>query len=147
MKGVEYLYYSHSSLMSASAVTLASAVEAFFADKDLARNSRRTYHQMLDAFIEDHTPELPVASISPAKVRRTIEARWGDAAPSTWNSRMTALQSFKRYCDRNGWIKRDPLKGIDRKREPRDETKAIAYDVLDALWSRPDVGLGEKTLW
>lgn len=41
--------------------------------------------------------------------------------------------------DRNGWLTREPLKGIERKRERRDETKAIAYDDVDALWSRPDV--------
>jgi integrase/recombinase XerD len=60
---------------------------------------------------------------------------------------MTALQSFIRYCDHNGWPKRHPLKGIERKREPRDETKAIAYDELDKLWSRADIGLLEKTFW
>lgn len=147
MKRAEYLYYNESGLMPATEVTLGAAVEAFFADKDLARNSRRTYHQTLDAVVEDHTPDLAVAKLTPAKIRRTLESRWGEAAPSTWNSRMTALQSFVRYCDRNGWIKRDPLKGIERKREPRDETKAIAYDDLEALWSRPDVDLREKTLW
>lgn len=31
---------------------------------------------------------------------------------------MSALQLYKRYCDLNGWIKRDPLKGVERKREP-----------------------------
>ncbi len=40
-----------------------------------------------------------------------------------------------------------PLAGIERKREPRDETKAIAYDTLDELWSRPRIGLREKTPW
>lgn len=126
---------------------MGAAVEAFFADKDLARNSRRTYHQTLDSLVEDHNPDLTVAKLTPAKVRRTLESRWGQAAPSTWNSRMTALQSFVRYCHRNGWIKRDPLKGMERKREPRDETKAIAYDDLENLWSGADIGLREKTLW
>lgn len=58
-------------------------MEAFFADKDLALNSRRTYHQTLDALVEDHTPELPVGKLTPAKVRRTLESRWGEAKPST----------------------------------------------------------------
>jgi len=51
------------------------------------------------------------------------------------------MQSFVRYCERNGWLNRDPLKGIERKREPRDETRAIAYDDLEALWTRSDVDL------
>ncbi len=126
---------------------LASALEAFFADKDLATNSRRTYHQTLDALVMDHGPDLAVDKLTPARVRRTLERRWGDAAPSTWNSRMTALQSFVGYCERNGWITGEPLKGIERRREPRDETRAVAYDDLAALWTRSDVGLRDKTLW
>ena len=36
---------------------------------------------------------------------------------------------------------------MERRREPRDETRSIAYDDLDKLWSRPDITLREKTLW
>lgn len=133
--------------MSSGAPALAPALDAFFADKELAPNSDRTYHQTLDALVADHGPNLAVNKLTTARVRRTLTQRWGDAAPSTWNSRITALQSFVRYCDRNGWIAHEPLKGIERKREPRDETRAIAYDDLEALWSRSDVGLREKTLW
>lgn len=147
MKRAEYLYSWGSKLMSSAEITLEAALEAFFADKDLARNSQRTYHQTLDALIEDHGHDLPVAKLTSAKLRRTLTNRWGDAAPATWNARMTALQSFVRYCGRNGWVKGDPFRGIERKREPRDETKAVAYDILDKMWSRPDVRLREKTLW
>ena len=133
--------------MAGTEITLGVALEAFFVDKDLARNSLRTYHQTLDALAEDHTEQLPLVKLTPAKVRKTLEKRWSNAAPSTWNSRMTALQSFARYCERNDWISRNPLKGIERKREPRDETKAIAYDDLDKIWSQPTIGLREKLLW
>ncbi len=133
--------------MPPAEITLGAALEAFFSDKDLAHNSLRTYHQALDAVAADHGSELVLMKLTPAKIRNTLEKRWGVSAPSTWNSRMTALQSFVKYCDRNDWIKGNPLKGIERKREPRDETKAIAYDDLDKLWSRPDIALREKLLW
>jgi len=132
--------------MSVDEITIEVALTAFFEDKDLNHNSRRSYHQVLDALVEDH-PGIPLAKLTAAKVRRTLRERWADAAPSTWNARMTALQSFIAYCTRNRWIRGDPLRGIERKREPRDETKAIGYDDLDRLWSRPDVGLREKLLW
>ncbi len=128
-------------------IGLRAAVEAFFVDRDLALNSERTYRPVLDALVADHGPDLPMRSLSASKVRRTLTNRWDTSAPSTWNSRITALQSFIGYCDRNDWIGRDPLREVERKREPRDETKAIAYDDLDNLWSRPDVALREKTLW
>jgi len=127
--------------------TLAAAVEAFFADKDLSANSRRTYHQTFDALAAELGDDLPIDKLAAAKIRRILDKRWGEAAPATWNARITALQSFVRYCRRNYWLKRDPMAAIDRKRVPRDRTKALAYDDLDALWSRPDIGLREKTMW
>lgn len=124
-----------------------AAVEAYFIDRDLAPNSRRTYRPVLDALVADHGPDLPLRSLTAARIRRTLKNRWDASAPSTWNSRITALQSFIGYCDRNGWIRRNPLREVERKREPRDETKALAYDDIDKLWSRPGVGIREKTLW
>jgi len=147
VKNVEYVYYKVRHVTMARNVGLGHAVVAFFDDKDLARNSRRTYRQALDALVEDHSSELLVEELTAEHVRATMTTRWGTAAPSTWNSRITALQSFVRFCDDNGWPAVDPLKGIVRKREPRDETRAIRYDDLEKLWSRPDVGLREKTLW
>lgn len=133
--------------MSASVVDLGSAVEAFFVDRDLARNSQRSYRHVLDALTADHGPDLPIGKLTPAKVRRTITRRWDDAAPATWNARITALQSFIGYCTRNRWTTQDPLRGIERRREPRDETRALPYDVIAELWSRSDIDLREKTLW
>ena len=36
---------------------------------------------------------------------------------------------------------------VVRRREPRDQTKAIPYEDLEELWSRRDIDLREKTLW
>jgi len=127
--------------------TLSWTAQAFFADKDLAANSRRIYRRTLDALTADLGADLPVDKLTTARVKRVLGNRWGDAAPATWNAHVAALRSFVRYCRGNGWIKRDLMVAIDRKRVPRDLTKAIAYDDLDALWSRPDIGLREKTLW
>jgi len=126
---------------------LSGALDAFFADKDLSANSRRTYHQTLDALTAELGANLPIGKLTTAKLRRVLDKRWGEAAPATWNARITALQSFVRYCRRNHWLRHDPMEAIDRKRVPRDQTKAIAYDDLERLWSRPEVGLREKTLW
>lgn len=127
--------------------TLRGAMESFFADKDLSANSRRAYHQTLDSLIADLAEDLPVDKLTGVKIKRILDKRWGEATPATWNARITALQSFVRYCRRNEWLRKDPMAAIDRKRVPRDQTKAIAYGDLDKLWSRPDIGLREKTLW
>ena len=75
------------------------------------------------------------------------QKRWGSAQPATWNTRITALQSFVSYCQRNRWIDHDPMSLVVRRREPRDQTKAIPYQDLEELWSRRDIDLREKTLW
>ena len=36
---------------------------------------------------------------------------------------------------------------VVRRREPRDQTRAIPYQDLETLWSRRDINLREKTLW
>ena len=91
---------------------------------------------------------LRIDELTGPRIRRVLDQRWGTAAPATWNTRVTAFQSFVRYCRRNDWIRgQNPMTTIDRKRVPRDQTKAIPYDDLHALWTRPDIGLREKTLW
>ena len=60
---------------------------------------------------------------------------------------MTAIQSFIAYCRRNQWINHDPMKLVDRRRQPRDQTKAIPTRTWETLWSRRDINLREKTLW
>ena len=128
--------------------TLSDAVEAFFSDKDLSPNACRTYRQALNALVGDLGPNLLLSQLTGPRIRAVLTERWGESAPATWNARLTALQSFVRYCRRNGWLAgSNPLAAIDRKRVPRDQTKAIPYDDLHALWTRPAVGLREKTLW
>ena len=49
-------------------------------------------------------PYSPLISEEPLKgshIRAVLTGRWGDAAPATWNARLTAIQSFVRYCRRN----------------------------------------------
>ena len=36
---------------------------------------------------------------------------------------------------------------VVRRREPRDQTRAIPYQDLEKLWSLKDINLREKTLW
>lgn len=127
--------------------SLAGAVEAFFADKDLAANSRRAYRGALDALVEDLGAHLPLERLDAGVVRRVLEGHWGTAAPATWNARVTAVQSFAAYCARNHWLTGDEVDGLERKRLPRDDTRAIAFEDLDVLWGRADVALREKTLW
>ena len=126
---------------------LRSAVEAFFSDKQLSSNTRRAYRQALSAVVEDLGVGLRVDRLDSRAVLEVFSQRWGLAQPATWNSRITAVQSFVSYCQRNQWLQHDPMSLVVRRREPRDQTKAIPYQDLEALWSRRNIDLREKTLW
>lgn len=129
--------------------TLASAVEAFFADRDLAAATRRTYGATYRILLHRLGPELAVAALTAEHLHKLIDDRWSTAEARTWNARIAALQSLVRYCQRQKWIAgdTDPTSALEHRRVPRNESRAIRYDELDALWSRDDIGLREKLLW
>lgn len=91
--------------------------------------------------------DLAVAEVTAERLRRVLEDRWGDASAATWNNRLTAVGSFRRWVQAQGWITDDPLAGIERQPQVRDDTAPIRYEQLHALWTRPDVHVREKTLW
>ena len=71
-------------------------MEAFFSDKQLSANSRRAYRQALSAVIETLGWDLPVDQLDSLKVLVVFQRQWGSAQP-TWNTRITAIQSFISY--------------------------------------------------
>ncbi|MCQ3805324.1 MAG: tyrosine-type recombinase/integrase [Acidimicrobiia bacterium] len=126
---------------------LRSAVEAYFSDKQLSPNTRRAYSQALSAITEELGWDLPLDQLDSRRLLDVFQKCWGAGKPATWNTRFTAVRSFVSYCQRNAWLQNDPMVLIDRRRIPRDQTKAIPYQDLEALWSRRGIHLREKTLW
>jgi len=132
---------------STSTRTLANAFKAFLEDRDLSDNTRRNYATLKRILVDACGPRAPVTTLTTPRLRRILTATWGDAAPGTWNARLAALQSFCSYCRRQKWMGRDPTAGLERRRVLRDETRAIPYDDIAALWLRADIHLREKLLW
>ena len=126
---------------------LGGAVEAFFADRDFAAETRRTYGRALDALVSDLGGDLSLEFLSSEGIRRVFKRRWGEASAATWNTRLTAVASFGLYCRRSGWIEVDLLAGIERRRLRRARTPVVPFRDLEALFGRRDVGLRERTLW
>ena len=63
--------------------SLAGAVEAFFANRDLAAATRRTYRQALTPLVEA-AGDRPVSSLDPELVTAVFTARWDGYAAATW---------------------------------------------------------------
>ena len=105
--------------------SLGRAVEQFLAAKPLSANGRHSYAHTLGMVVGDLGADLPLDGFTAERVRRVLEDRWGDASPATWNSRLTALGSFRRWAQTQGWIRDDPLAGIERRPQVRDDIAPI----------------------
>ena len=118
-----------------SKTTLGAAVEAFFADRDLAPATRRAYRATYGSLIQAFGTERPVTALTAVNLQPWLTRCWGKAAPATWNARLAASRVLIGYCQRQGWLKRDPTTSLERRRTPRDETRAIPFEALDTLWT------------
>ena len=127
--------------------TLAAAVEAFFADRDLAAATRRAYTVTFNALIDHLAADHKVNDITHDHLRQLLTSRWSQVSSRTYNARIAALQSLAGYCQRQNWMGSDPTASIERHRVARHESRAIPYDELDALWSQKTIKLREKLLW
>jgi site-specific recombinase XerD len=127
--------------------TLAKAIKAFFTERDLADRSRRVYETAYRALLAHYGSKAPVDVVKPAGMRSVLLKGWAQASPATWNVRVAALQSFGRYGVHSGWFRKNPAASLERRRTRRDESRAIAYDELAAMWSDTSWPLRDRLLW
>ncbi len=127
--------------------SLDRAVEQFLAAKPLSANARRSYAYCLGAVVSDLGAGTALADVTPERLRGVLEQRWGNVVAATWNSRLAAVGSFRRWVQAQGWVTEDPLAGIERRPQVRDDTTPVRYQQLHALWTRADSHVREKTLW
>ena len=111
------------------------------------RTPDHSYAYCLGAVVEDLGAGTALGDVTPERLRGVLEQRWGNAAAATWNNRLAAVGSFRRWVQAQGWIRDDPLAGIERRPQVRDDTAPIRYEQLHTLWTRADVHVREKTLW
>ena len=127
-------------------VSLLEAVDAFLAERDLAASSRVKYRATLQALAGELGAEAPVVDVTGRQLVAFM-GRWSKASPATWNRHRATLRSFFAYCRRQRWVIDDPSEATERRRDPEDRTRAIAYPELERLWARRDVALRERALW
>jgi len=127
--------------------TIGAAVDTFLARSDLAASSRRSYAQTLNRLAADIGADRAVAVLDADALNGVVQGAWGACAPATWNRHLATVRSFVAFCRRRGWLAADVAVGVDRRREPADRTRAIAYAQLERLWRRSDIAVREKALW
>jgi RNA polymerase sigma factor (sigma-70 family) len=126
----------------ASGVTLAQAAQDFLRRDDLNAETIRSYGQTLRRMCLTLGDQMPLASLTADQVTRMFATAWGEAAAKTWNRHRSAVRSF------GAWASLEHLAaGLNRRAETRPRTATIGSPQLEALWSRPDLPLRERTLW
>ena len=91
--------------------SVAGAVEAFFAGRDLAAATCRTYRQALGPLVEAVGGQ-PVTDLDADQVEAVFEELWADRAPATWNTRRVAVQAFASWCQARWPLASDLLAGV-----------------------------------
>ncbi len=127
--------------------TLAAAIDAFLARADLAASSRRSYAQTLRRLAVELGADRRLGDVDADELGAAVECAWGGCAPATWNRHVATTRSFVAFCGRRGWLRSGLEVRVERRREPADRTRAIAYVQIDRLWRRGDVAIREKALW
>ena len=127
--------------------SLAGAVEVFFAHRDLAAETCRTYRKALDPLVEALGGAQPVTALDADRVAAVFVDRWDGCAPATWNTRRVAVKAFATWCGERWPLSTDPLSAVETRRRTVDNTRAIPLADLEELWRRRGVPLREKTLW
>ena len=126
----------------ASGVTLGQAAEDFLRRDDLDTETIRSYGQTLRRLRLSLGDQMPLASLTADDVARVFATAWSEAAAKTWNRHRSAVGSF------GAWASLEHLAaGLDRRAETRTRAQAIGTPQLEALWSRTDLSLRERTLW
>ena len=123
------------------------AVEAFFAGRDLAAGTCRTYRQALGPLVEAVGADRPVTDLHADRVAAVFAELWADRAPATWNTRRVAVEAFAAWCGEGWSLAEDLLAGVEPRRRRVDNTRAVPLGDLEELWRRRTVPLREKLLW
>ncbi|MFB9317648.1 sigma-70 family RNA polymerase sigma factor [Cryptosporangium minutisporangium] len=122
--------------------TLGTAATEFLERNDLTATTRRSYTQTLDRLRRALGDGLPLDALTAAAVAPVLTMAWGDTAAATWNRHRAAVRSFGTWAGLP-----DLSAAVARRDETRTPTPPVDASLLDALESRPDVALRERTLW
>jgi hypothetical protein len=111
-----------------SGPTVEQAVAAYLEAAALAPNSDRSYRQTLGRLTRELAGEAALAALTGDELTGALTSVWGDAAPATWNQKLSIARAWLSWCHRQAWCAAPErlLAALDRRREPEDTTRALS---------------------
>jgi integrase/recombinase XerC/integrase/recombinase XerD len=130
-------------------MTLGRAAEAYLATLSGAEQAttRRVYGRILARMTTEFGGDTAPEAISAERFATWFAAQWAHRSPSTWNVSLDAIRSAAAHWTRNGWITADPSRLLARRKPRPDHSRALSRADVEALLTRQDTGLRERTLW
>ncbi|MEO3973442.1 sigma-70 family RNA polymerase sigma factor [Streptomyces sp. CAU 1734] len=127
---------------AAQGPTLAEAADDFLTRDNMDPATARSYGQTLRRLRTALGDRRPVSGLTAGDITGVFALAWGGAAATTWNRHRAAVRSFA------GWASLGDLaSGLERRAETPSRTLPIPPELLEALWSRPDLPPREHALW
>lgn len=133
-----------------TAPTVHAAVERYLAadETNASRATQRAYASVLEKVRDRLGVERPLVKVAPEELEHALRELWGSAAPATWNRNRAVVASWLTWCtDTAEWAAPSLPRTAKRKAEPRNESRAVEWQVIERLCTRRDVPLRDKVLY
>ena len=82
-----------------------------------------------------------------AGITEWFTGRWSARAAATFNRNLDTIRSAIGYWQSQDWITTDPTKPLRRRGCAPDRSKALSRAEIQALLTRDDLAIRERTLW
>ena len=135
---------------SAAPATLGGAVDTYLTyglGGSEHAATRRTYGGILQRFTTQFGKATPLSDLDPDAVAEWFTAEWEQRANATWNVSLDAIRRAVAYWRKQGWTDGDPTVRLERKKVPKDSSRALSRAEVDRLLTRDDISIRERTLW
>jgi integrase/recombinase XerC/integrase/recombinase XerD len=136
-------------LPAAVSITPQEAARAYLATISHAESAgtKRVYGAVLRRFVGHFTGVADVGALDGAEVTEWFTSQWGQRAPDTWNTALSAIRAATAYWGDQGWLTTDPAAALRRRRPRPDRSRALDRAAVEELLAREDIPLRERALW
>jgi integrase/recombinase XerC/integrase/recombinase XerD len=131
---------------------LGAAIAEFLAAGDFQTSTVEVYERSLEGLLEDLGADVALGRIGRARLEAHLRARYGTAAPATYNRNLATIGSLFTWAVEADHLTVSPAARLRRRKERRSRTQelqanAIPDAELQALWRDSRHRLRDRAFW